>query len=111
MQGPQAQNVTNTEGMILLSCDVSGFPVPSVTWRHNNTEVTEEVPRMNISTVEYDEGSGDHTQFGHVFSTLMIGTPNVNDSGDYDCQVVISSIALYVPVTSGNVTVLVQSEW
>ena len=63
---------------------------------------------VDISTVEYNEGSGDPTQFGRAFSTLMIGTPNVNDSGDYACQ--ISSIAPYAPVTSDNATVLVQSE-
>ena len=61
--------------------------------------------------MEYNEGSGDPTQFGRAFSTLMIGTPNVNDSGDYACRAAISGIASYAPVTSDNATVLVQSEW
>ena len=94
----------------MLTCNVSGFPIPSVTWWHNNTQVIEEVPRVNSSTVEYNEGSGDPTQFGRALSTLTIGTPNVNDSGDYACQAAISSIASYAPVTSDNVTVLVQSK-
>ena len=110
MQRPQDQNVTNLpDDVIVLSCNISGFPIPNVTWWHNNTEVTEEDPRVNISTVEYNEGSGDPTQFGRALSTLMIDTPNVNDSGDYACR--ISSIAPYSPVTSDNATVLVQSEW
>ena len=111
LQGPQAQNVTDFEGVIVLSCNVSGFPIPSITWLHNNTEVIEEVPRVNISTVEYNESSADPAHFGQAFSTLMIGIPNVNDSGDYTCQAAISSIASYDPVTSDNVTVLVQSKW
>ena len=111
LQGPRAQNVTEVEGVIMLTCNVSGFPVPSVIWWHNNTEVTEELPGVDISTVEYNVGSGDPTQFGRALSTLMIGTPNANDSGDYACRAAISSIASYAPVTSNNATVLVRSEW
>ena len=106
----QAQNVTDFEGVIVLTCNVSGFPIPSVTWLHNNTEVMEDVPRVNISTVEYNESSADPAQFGRAFSTLSISRPNVNDSGDYACRAAISDIASYAPVTSDNVTVLVQSE-
>ena len=111
LQGPQAQNVTNLlDDMIVLTCNVSGFPVPPVTWLHNYTEVTEELPRMNISTVEYSEGSGDPTQFGRAFSTFMIVSPNFNDSGDYACQANISSIDSYAPVISDIATVIVQGE-
>ena len=110
VQGPQNQNVTAFEGMVLLNCSVSGFPIPSITWWHNNKEVMEQVPRVNISTVEYNESSTDPTQFGQALSTLMIGRPNVNDSGDYACRATIPSITSYAPVTSDNATVLVQSE-
>ena len=111
LEGPQAQNVTNhPDDVIVLSCNTSGFPIPSVTWWHNNTEVTEEVPRVNISTVEYNEGSGDSAQFGRAFSTLMIVSLNFNDSGDYACKAAISSIESYVPVTSDTATVIVQGE-
>ena len=110
LQEPHAQNVTYLQGLIVLSCNVSGFPIPSVTWLHNNTEVMEEVPRVNISTVEYNENSVDLTQFGRAFSTLTIVTPNFNDSGDYACRATISSIDFYAPVTSDNVTVIVESK-
>ena len=110
LQEPQAQNVTNLQDdVILLTCNVSGFPIPSITWWHNNTEVTEEVPRVNISTVEYNESSGNSTQFGRAISTLMIGTPNFNDSGHYSCQA-SSSISSYAPVSSKNAIVIVQGE-
>ena len=35
---PVSLNATSTES-ITLSCDASGFPVPSITWLHNGTEV------------------------------------------------------------------------
>ena len=110
LHGPQAQNVTDFEGVIVLSCNVSGFPIPSTVWLHNNTELNEEASGVIIDTMEYDESSVHSDQFGQAFSTLMIRRPNVNDSGDYACQAVTSSISFYAPVTSNNVTVLVQSE-
>ena len=36
---PVSLNATSTES-IILSCDASGFPVPSITWLHNGTEVS-----------------------------------------------------------------------
>ena len=110
LQDPLAQNVTNSQGTILLSCKVSGFPIPSVTWLHNNTEVMEQDSRVNISTVEYNESSADPIQFGQALSTLMISRPDFNDSGNYACRAAIVSIPFYAPVISVNVTVLVQSE-
>ena len=111
LKGPQAQNVTAIESVIMLSCNVSGFPIPSVTWLHNGTVVAGEIPRVNIIMVDYDESSADHIQFGRAFSTLTISSPNVNDSGDYACQASISTIDIYTPVTSNSVTVLVPSEY
>ena len=111
LKGPQAQNITDVESVIVLSCNASGFPIPSITSLHNGSVmVAAEIPRVNITTVDYDEDNADPTQFGQVFSTLIIDSPNVNDSGSYACQASISSIAIYLPVTSDNATVLVLSE-
>ena len=94
----------------MLSCNVSGFPIPSIVWLHNKTELNNEASQVTIDIVEYDESTGHPDQFGQAFGTLMIRSPNVNDSGDYECQAATSSIPIYAPVTSDNATVLVQSE-
>ena len=111
LKGPQAQNVTAFESMIVLSCNTSGFPIPSITWLHNNTVLAGEAPRVNITTVYYDESNADSTQFGQAFSTITISSPNVNDSGAYACQASISSIDTFIITTSNSVTVRVQSEY
>ena len=110
LKGPQAQSVTGFESVIVLSCNVSGFPIPSIIWLHNNTIVAGEVLRVNITTMDYDESNDDPTKFGQAFSTLTISSPNVNDSGDYACQASISNNTFYPPVTSNSVIILVQSE-
>ena len=110
LHGPQVQNVTDFEGVIVLSCNVSGYPIPSIVWLHNNTELSKEDSRVTIDSMNYNESSDHLDQFGQAFSTLVIRNPNVNDSGDYSCQAATSNINFYVPVASNNVTVLVQSE-
>ena len=110
LHGPQDQNVTDFEGVITLSCNASGFPIPLISWLHNNTELNNEDSEVTIDTVEYYESSATPDLFGQTFSTLMIRIPNVNDSGDYACEAATSSVAFYAPVTSNNATVLVQSE-
>ena len=74
---PSPLDVTRVEEAISLSCNASGFPVPTVSWSHNGTDVTANT-RLSIET-QYGDRS--------VLSTLGIAAMNVtvNDSGEYVC--------------------------
>ena len=94
----------------MLSCNVSGYPIPSIVWLHNHTQMSKEASRLTIDSMNYNESSDRPDQFGQAFSTLVIRSPYVNDSGDYSCQAVDSKIDFFAPATSKSVTVLVQGE-
>ena len=90
---PQAQNVTNLEGTIQLSCTVTGFPLPGIIWFHNNT-----LEDSNLSS----------TDTINVYTTRSIFIKSMavlNDSGTYFCKAVIGG---YDDMDSNMVIVLVQ---
>ena len=117
---PVPVNATSTES-IILSCDASGFPVPSVTWLHNGTEVScfrhtgthehqlRSQPFITINFQLQDDGSRTNITeiVGNrsISSTLMIGMAMRNDTGNYICNV---SSPLYTSVASEPALVLVQ---
>ena len=77
LEPPSSHNITFKEDDIMLLCNASGFPVPTVSWLHNDSDVTAET-RLRIET-----------QVGKrsVLSILMIVNTSVtvNDSGEYVC--------------------------
>lgn len=92
---PQDQNVTSFEGIIILSCEATGFPAPVITWFHNDTEV-------NDTTYTSEQVNAYTTN-----STLTRMMPDSNDTGDYYCQ---ASVEGYEEVNSDTALVLVQGK-
>ena len=93
---PMAMNVTTTED-IILTCTASGYPIPSISWTHNDTAVNESI---SISITEQDRVT---------MSTLTVIGAVVNDSGQYECFAT-SPIGNFTVERSGPVTVLVQGK-
>ena len=99
--GPSAMNATLSENFTLV-CSTSGYPVPTIIWTHNGTQVSEnENDRATITPQLITSRS--------VMSTLAVSMAAINDSGDYAC-IVTSSISDFQNITAGPVTVLVQGE-
>ena len=97
---PVDMNVTSFQDNIILTCNASGYPVPSISWTHNATTVSDTDDRTSIAE-----------QFGvrSIMSTLTVMTAMTNDSGMYEC-IVTSPMGEFEQVNSGPVTVLVQGK-
>ena len=95
---PMDMNVTTTED-IILTCTASGYPVPSISWNHNGTTVSESI---SINITEQDEDR-------MTLSTLTVTGADFNDSGQYECFAT-SPIGSFQTVENGPVTVLVQGK-
>lgn len=93
---PQAQNVTNLNGTIHLSCTVTGFPSPAITWFHNNTQ------EDNILSTT--EAINDYT----TRNTFIRSMAELNDSGEYFCKAVVDG---YSDLDSNIAIVLVLGEY
>ena len=76
------KNITRTEALELV-CVVDGFPVPSIVWTHNDTELPSDDPRI------MDEVSMDVQRT----STLTVISTSFNDSGMYICIAVSTGFA------------------
>ena len=98
---PVATNVSDTEDLD-LTCTTTGYPVPLVVvWTHNGTILDGNENRTNI-TEQIDDRS--------LTSTLTVTeTVITSDSGEYEC-IVVSPLLVFNNVTSGPVSVLIQSE-
>ena len=98
---PLSLNVTFMENSIFLSCQASGFPVPTISWLHNGTDISITAdPRLSIVTQERERS---------ILSILEVNAlnVNVNDSGEYVCSA-SSSITEFLDVLSDPVIVLVR---
>ena len=93
---PSSLNVTIVEEAISLSCNASGFPVPTVSWTHNGTVATANT-KLTIETQNDDRS---------ILSILRVAAVNVtvNNSGEYVCTVSSSS----GDAVSNSALVLVQ---
>ena len=97
---PSATKATISEDFV-LTCNASGYPVPTILWTHNGTTVDEN--ENNRATIAPSTGSRS------VLSVLTVSMGAINDSGDYAC-IVSSSIDEFQNITGGSVTVLVQGK-
>ena len=76
-KGPGRQ-VLDQDLTVLLSCTVSGSPLPSVTWLLDGKKIGSSKPRY--STAETIDSSGG------LSSTLTIEGLRVTDGGRYTCE-------------------------
>ena len=100
---PSSLNVTFMNESINLSCNASGFPVPTISWYHNGTDINITAEsRQNITRQEQERS---------ILSILVVNAKNVtvNDSGVYVCSV-SSSITEFRDTMSNNysASILVQ---
>ncbi len=80
-----------------LNCTASGFPVPSITWLHNNTQLN--LPnRTNVVIV------GNNTARS-VVSVLTVTMATSVDTGNYSCR---AEIPAAPPVESEDIFVILQ---
>ena len=89
-QPPMDTNVTRTEEL-QLTCTAEGFPLPSIIWTHNGTDIDAEDMSMGIE----------------LTSTLTVTNTSFSDSGDYTCRAESSE---FPAVTSDTVLVLIQGQ-
>ena len=84
-----------------MTCNASGYPVPTILWTHNGTIVDEN--ENDRATITPSTGSRS------VLSVLTVSMGAINDSGDYAC-IVSTSVNDFQNITGGPVTVLVQGK-
>ena len=117
---PEDLNVTRGNS-IMLRCTATGFPIPYITWRHNDTDIDVGAdPRIQIYTLPFESqsdcpgsgsgsGSGMDDNFGMLTSLLMVDSTIFIDSGDYQC-VTNNLNDVYNDTESEVVRVLVQGK-
>ena len=81
---------------IELNCTATGFPTPSIIWKHNGVIVN---ISDNLTLVK-------EVSVGTFGSTLRIESSSFRDAGAYVCTAV-GELEAYVPVTTPPVTVTV----
>ncbi len=109
LEDPLSLNVTITDSFS-LSCEAEGFPVPSIVWLLNGTEI--QLPNITIFS---GSGSGDsipiqvteRVAVRSISSRLDVAMAMTNDSGSYSCSIV-SSVPAYVAIVTASALVLVQ---
>ena len=136
VEQPEDLNVTRGNS-IMLSCTATGFPIPYIIWRHNDTDIdAKSDPRIQIYTLPFESqsgcprsgsgsgresgsesgsesrfgsGSGMDDNFGMVTSLFMVDSTVFLDSGDYQC-VTNNPNDVYNDTESEIVRVLVQGK-
>ena len=95
IEQPVDMNITRTEDLILV-CTAEGFPLPTIVWLFNGTEVD-----SNVTT--------SISMGGYINSvTITISNTTFSDSGDYMC---IANSSVYPDVISSDVAdVLIQGK-
>ena len=73
--GPQTQNVTAGDSFI-LTCNATGYPVPSIEWTLNGTSY---IIDPSVATITPMERLRSNT------SVLTVSNAMVNDTGIYQC--------------------------
>ena len=89
---PQTQNVTAGQSFS-LTCNATGYPVPSIEWTLNGTSY---IIDPSVSTITPTEGLRSNT------SVLVVRNAMVNDTGIYQC---IATNVVSNDTQDANVTV------
>ncbi|XP_019861768.1 PREDICTED: hemicentin-1-like [Amphimedon queenslandica] len=95
---PVSINVSIEVENITLNCTARGFPVPTITWAHNESLITSTEDEIFIYT-------NPTSYLRTVLSTIVINSAMANNTGDYVC---IASSPFYNSVNSTVALVLVQ---
>ena len=93
-------NVTSFQDNITLICNASGFPIPRISWTHNETVVNAS-DRIIIM---------ENPLSRSIMSTLTVVMAMTNDSGSYACNAT-SIDGVFTEDIGGPVTVLVQGKY
>ena len=99
-ENPQHLNVSRTD-FFNLTCTVSSFPLPNITWLHNATTVIE---NSRITILET-------TTSRSITSTLNIENATSTDSGNYLCQASAPAGSSFNTTDSDTALILVQGEY
>ena len=90
--GPQTQNVTAGQSF-MLTCNATGYPVPSIEWTLNGTSYTS---RDSSVTITVMEGLRSNT------SVIEVTNAITNDTGIYEC---VATNIVNTDTQDANVTV------
>ena len=93
---PFDMNVSRTE-VLELVCTAEGFPLTSVVWQHNGTEV-EENDSICIDTI---------IEWFRITVKITIKNTSLDDSGYYLC---VARSPVFTDITSDTGYVLIQGE-
>ena len=94
VDGPQSQNVTAGQSFN-LSCNATGYPVPTIEWRQNGTSYTTRDP--SVITITPTDG------LRSIRSVINVTNATISDTGLYQC--VATNV---VDTDTQNATVTVQ---
>lgn len=106
VEQPQAINVTIDIEDIMLSCTATGFPLPTISWLHNDTVVSVDGESVTIESIPFTENPlVSPSDFGRITSILTIYNATTNDTGLYKC---VADNGIPGPAESEEALVLVQ---
>lgn len=95
IEGPGNQLVVIVGSTLDFTCGARGFPIPSITWFRDGTEIR-------------GGGQTGITRLSNtIFTSLRISMATVNDSGEYHCNV---SSPLFTAIKSQVAMVVVQGQ-
>ena len=81
-----SQDVEVTVGsQLMLSCSADGFPVPTISWLFNDMEITDGISSDGTATAPS--------------STLTLSSVELNNTGDYVCQITSTAVTMSVNST------------
>ena len=76
VESPMTQNVTSGESFY-LTCNATGYPVPTIEWRQNGTSYTIRDPSVITITPADELGSNS--------SVITVTNATTSDTGLYQC--------------------------
>ena len=97
MDSPQTQNVTAGQSFV-LTCNATGYPVPIIEWRQNDTSYT--IRDLSVITITPTDELRSNS------SVITVTNATTSDTGLYQC--VATNV---VDTDIQNATVIVESEY
>ena len=90
---PETQNVTAGQSFMLI-CNATGYPIPSIEWRLNETSYM--IRNSSITTITLTGGLRSNT------SNITVTNAVTNDTGIYEC---VATNVVNTDTQDANVTV------